>query len=211
MPDAAPYLARLWRSGALLVRDPPFTLKSGRQSYIYANHRNLVCLPDGLRLLVSGLYDSLRARSVDDVALASVDSTVSPILCSACSITYDLPMYSYRHTMNERGVSEEFFSYDRNLGSSLPAGLPAVMVDDVVTTNGTLERAATALKDGGIEVLAAVCVLDRRPLNVRDETAFPVHALATLTEALLFGLEHGHVEPTSVPSIQAELRMLGAR
>jgi orotate phosphoribosyltransferase len=211
MADASLYLTRLWQSGALLVRDPPFTLKSGRQSHIYANHRNLVCVPDDLRLLTSLLYDTLRGIAPFEVALASVDSTVSPVLCSACSVNYELPMYSYRQTSSERGVSGEVFGYDRNRDSLLPAGLPAVLLDDVVTTNSTVERAASALKDAGVDVLAAVCLLDRRLPDVRDEARLVVRGVATLDDALTFGLEHGHVDGPLVPAVNAERTMLGDR
>lgn len=208
MPDASQYLTRIWTSGALLVRDPAFTLKSGRQSHVYANHRNLVCLPADLRLLSEMLYEAAMRLDLSEYAVASVDSSVSPVLCAAWATSRDIPMYAYRRATTERGVAEEVFGYDRNLASSCAAGLPAVLVDDVVTTNSTLERAAAALKDAGVAVAGAVCVLDRRLPDHRGEALLQVESVSTMADALQFGLDHGHVDPSSRPAVDAELDLL---
>lgn len=208
MPDSTDYLNRLWGSGSVLIRPNPFTLKSGRESHIYANHRNLICLPDNLALFAELIGDILRSRFPYDVSLASVDSVPSPSLAAVCSLRHSIPLYSYRQSTNERGVSDEVFGYDRNLNSPFPPSLPAVLVDDVVTTNSTLDRATHALRSAGIDVRGAVCVLDRRPASLKGTALLDVHSIATLKVALLYGIESQSLSPETTELIHRELRLL---
>jgi orotate phosphoribosyltransferase len=105
------YLRRMWEADALLVRPQPFTLKSNRESYVYANHRNLVCNPEDLRLLADLILETAKGSFPDDFALCTVDSSVSPFLVAAASVRGDVPFYNYRGISREQGVGDLLFGY----------------------------------------------------------------------------------------------------
>lgn len=186
------YIEALWISRAVLLREPAFRLKSGGESYVYVNHRNMICEPRNLSLMAAEMGDVLAGAFEVDYALASVDSSVSPFLVAALALSGGRPFYNHRAVSRERGLADEVFSYSANAASEYPAGLPAVVVDDVVTTTTTLERTSAALAAADVETAGYGCLLDRRTATARTrEATASVAAVATLDEVLRYGLREG--------------------
>jgi orotate phosphoribosyltransferase len=209
MSAASQYLQLLWDSGALLLQDEPFTLKSGRTTYVYANHRNMICLPENLQFLADALIEVSNLKWSEPFALSTVDSSVSPYLVAAFSLRGTLPFYNLRSVNREKGLSNEFFSYDRNPSATFNSGLGAVLVDDVVTTMATLNWAATSLEEHNIRVFGAVCLLDRRVGT--QKTSMEVVAVATLESALQYGLDNVSLTDEQRRLIDIELPALRKR
>ena len=184
------YMDMVWREGAFLLRDEPFTLKSGRTSHVYANHRNLICDPE----ILGQLGEHLAALAVEahgpDVWFCGVDSSTSPYLTAAVSLRSGRPLVNYRPINREKGLSDTVFSLEGIVSSADRPRHPVVLVDDVVTTSRTLDRAHQDLTYAGWEVVGAVCLLDRLSSEDRDLIAVPVGSLATLTEVLEHGFAH---------------------
>lgn len=208
MPHRVDYPAIVWASGALLVRDAPFTLRSGRQSRVYANHRNLVCLPDALAVLTNALVKAAQSSYPAPFAFSTVDSSVSPLLVAAAATLADIPAYSYRPVSREKGLSDDLFAYDKVETSKRPPRLPAVVVDDVVTTTQTLATAATALDEHGIVVLGGACILDRRTASDRAADPMAVVAVASLADVLRYGLAKVDLTNEDRRNISLELMTL---
>jgi orotate phosphoribosyltransferase len=205
--EAADYQNLMWSSGGVLIRDEPFILKSGRQSYVYVNHRDLICLPHGLRLFAALIIANVRDAFGAEHALATVDSSVSPFLVAACAAQVDVPFYNYRAVSREKGISQHVFRYDRNAASSFHPGLPAVLVDDVVTTMSTLTNAAQTLREQDIEVLGASCLLDRRVASdLADDLV--ISSISSLTALLEHGLADSPVSDEHRRLIDIELMAL---
>ncbi len=199
------YLDLIWTEGAFLVREEPFTLKSGRRSYVYANHRNLICVPEFLAVLGDSLSAAAKAKYGPDVALAGVDSSASAFLLTATSLRSGIPLLNYRPVNREKGVNETVFSY---LGTTTGAGdapRPVVLVDDVVTSATTLEAAAIDIEDANWEVLGAVCLLDRRRARDRESASLHVESVATLDMVIHHGISGGFVAP--IVQRQAEIEL----
>ncbi len=208
MADAADYQKLMWASGAMLVRESSFTLKSGRSSHAYANHRDLVGVPEHLELLVTLLVDTTRSAFTQPVAFCSVDSSVSPYLVAACSLRGRVPFYNYRAVSREAGVAEKLFRYDRVASSPHQPGLPAVLLDDVVTTTGTLTRTEQTLRSAGIDVLGAVCLLDRRLPHEADGSTIAIASVSTLEAMLEAGAQDPALDATAKRYIEVELTEL---
>jgi orotate phosphoribosyltransferase len=209
LTTAERYLKTLWGEGSVLLRTEPFTLKSGRVSYVYVNHRNMICLPRNLVLFGEGVVEVSRRRWSDTFAIATVDSSVSPYLVAASSILGDLPSYNLRLVSREKGLSDEVFAYDENASTSPGRRRHAVLIDDVVTTTSTLDLARSTLAEHGIAVLGAACLLDRRVASEKARSTIEVVAVSTLEEALHYGLDHGALSEEQLRLVDIELQALG--
>lgn len=208
MSESTDYVDLLWASKALLIRDQPFILKSGRESYVYANHRNLICLPQYLEMFSELLVSTARSRYERTFAFSNVDSSVSPYLVSGCSLIAKFPFYSLRPVSREKGLADQVFSYARNEGSTFEPRLPAVVVDDVVTTTSTLLHAVQTLGEESIAVLGAVCLLDRRVASERESGDLTIAAVATLPDVLNHALAHVDLDGTQRRLVEIELLAL---
>jgi len=202
------YSKQLWTSGAILIREKPFTLKSGRESCIYVNHRNLVCVPDSLQSLASFVVSASEPNYPAPFAFANVDSSVSPYLTAACSLAALRPFYNVRVLGHEKGLKAELFRYDETTASRFPPTMPAVLLDDVVTTMSTLELTASILERNGINVLGAACLLDRRVSSDIERTEMAISSVASLREILEYGQANGHIAPENRSLIDVELNTL---
>jgi orotate phosphoribosyltransferase len=204
----AEYIRQLWISGSILVRPEPFSLKSGRESHVYVNHRHIICLPRHLEAFSSALVTKARTSYPAPFAIANVDSSVSPFLVAASALSYGIPFYNFRALSREKGVRAELFRYDELQEPDFAPSLPAVLVDDVVTTMSTAELSARVLRDNDVAVLGVVCMLDRRVRSDIEKAELPILSVATLTETLSYGLEHGHVVAGQQQLVEIELNAL---
>lgn len=185
MASADDYLHLIWNENAFLVRDEPFTLKSGVKSHVYANHRALICSPEHLRFLAKALVAAATNLFGTDLAFCAVDSSTSPYLVSSCSLESGLPLINYRPVNREKGLPDVIFSPPKiESGNERPH---VCLVDDVVTTSATLDNAAMDLEFAGWPVAGAVCLLDRRARPADDD--MKIHGLANLKAALTYGLD----------------------
>jgi orotate phosphoribosyltransferase len=182
------YVELLWKQDAVLIKETPFTLKSGRESCVYVNHRDLVCLPSAARLIKAAVVELVETfLPVDEVAVATVDSSVSPLLGAMC-VDAGIPLYVTRPVNREKGLTNSLFSYDALSAPDCSPDRPAVIVDDVLTTTSTVGAAAELLRRHGRTVLGVVCLVDRRVTEDVGKTSLDVRSVATLEDVLSFWL-----------------------
>ena len=201
MTPAGPALAeRFWQAGAVTVSADPITLKSGRVSHVYVSLRHFVCNPGNLKALGDVFGTWLGERRL---ALGSVSSLLSPVLCGAFAARFGQPLALLRPDASEKGLAGQVFGGE--------AGLPVVLLDDVLTSGGTALAAAKAFTgQGGLGAVSLYVFVDKRPTGVRETFALPVAALLTLTELLGHGLAAGHIVGPAVAFAEEELVFLAS-
>ena len=198
MTPAGPALAeRLWQAGAVTVSAEPITLKSGRVSHVYVSLRHFVCNPGNLKGLGDVFGTWLGERRL---ALGSVSSLLSPVLCGAFAARFGLPLALFRPDTSEKGLAGQVFGGE--------AGLPVVLLDDVLTSGGTALAAARAFAGQGLGAVSLYVFVDKRPTGVRAAFPLPVAGLLTLTELLGHGLAAGHIAGPAVAWAEEELAFL---
>jgi len=197
MPAGPALAERFWQAGAVTVSAEPITLKSGRVSHVYVSLRHFVCNPGNLKLLGDMFEAWLAERRL---ALGSVSSLLSPVLCGAFAARFGLALALYRPDTSEKGLAGQVFGGE--------AGLPVVLLDDVLTSGGTALAAAKAFAGQGMGEVSLFVFVDKRPAGLRTTFALPVVAPLTLTELLGHGLAAGHILGPAVAWAEAELAFL---
>jgi orotate phosphoribosyltransferase len=143
--------------GALLVDrallEGDFVLRSGKRSTWYLDKYRFETEPELLRALGVRLAQAAAEFEPDAIRLAG-PALGAVALAASASLTSDLPFIIVR------GETKEYGTAKRIEGAYEPGEL-VCLLEDVVTTGGALVEAVSALRDEGLVVRTAVCVVDR--------------------------------------------------
>jgi orotate phosphoribosyltransferase len=171
-------LAQLLVDKALLEGD--FTLRSGKRSTWYLDKYRFETDPEVLRELGDALAEAVREHEPDAIRLAG-PALGAVALAASASLSSGLPFIIVR------GETKEYGTANRIEGPFEPGEL-VCLLEDVVTTGGALAEAVSALREEGLVVRNAVCVVDREEggsdalarLGVRLRTLFRAEELLEL-------------------------------
>lgn len=144
-------LGRLLVERALLEGD--FVLRSGKRSSWYLDKYRFETEPEVLRALGSSLAAAVAAYEPGTIRLAG-PALGAVALAASASLSSGLPFIIVRGETKEHGTA------NRIEGPFEPGEL-VCLLEDVVTTGGALTEAVSALRDEGLVVRNAVCVVDR--------------------------------------------------
>ncbi len=144
-------LARLIVGRALLEGD--FVLRSGKRSSWYLDKYRFETDPELLRALGERIAAVAAEHEPDAMRLAA-PALGAVALAASASMASGLPF------MIVRGETKEYGTANRIEGP-FEAGELVCLVEDVVTSGGALAEAVSALREAGVVVRTAVCVVDR--------------------------------------------------
>lgn len=169
-----------------LVKFGRFRLSSGMESYYYINFKEATMLPGYIKSVARELGAALLREGVD--ALVGV-AVAGAIVASYIGALFDMPVTFVRSEPKNHGLGKEVEGDVR--------GMRVAIVDDVLTTGGTIKRAYEALVDAGSAPVLAAVVFNRqqgggrlvRSLGLKLLSLCDVSSLAS--EALRRGLIDG--------------------
>jgi orotate phosphoribosyltransferase len=144
-------LARALREHAYLEGD--FLLRSGRRSSYYLDKFRFETQPDVLRVLGEELASALAEVEPHAARIAS-PVLGAVVLGAAASLSSGLPFVIVRDEAKKYGTA------NRIEGAFEPGEL-VCLIEDVVTSGGAALEAIGALREAGLEVRNALCVVDR--------------------------------------------------
>jgi len=144
-------LARQIREAALLEGD--FVLRSGRRSSYYLDKYRFGTRPDLLRPLGKAIAEAVREHEPDAVRLAAPELG-AVTLATAAALELDLPFVIVRGEAKAYGTGNR-------IEGAFEEGDCVCLVEDVVTSGGAAIEAVEALREAGMRVSNAVCVVDR--------------------------------------------------
>jgi orotate phosphoribosyltransferase len=144
-------LAGAIREAAYLEGD--FVLRSGRRSSYYLDKYRFGTRPDLLKPLGAALASAVGDCAPDAVRIAAPElGAVS--LATAASLAGGLPFVIVRNAAKGYGTANR-------LEGAFEAGEVVCLVEDVVTSGGAAISAIEALREAGLRISHAVCVVDR--------------------------------------------------
>mgnify|MGYP000843545917 FL=1 len=174
-----------------------FTLASGKKSPIYLDLRRLVSYPSVLDMVVDAYIDKLIGMEYD--FLAGVPYAALPIASIAAS-KLKRPMVYPRKEIKEHGTAQA-------VEGVFQPGQSAVLLEDVITSGGSILTAAETLRAAGLDIHQAVVLVDREQggkAALKDH-GINVSSVLTMQEILGRLYAQGKLDQTTYLEVRAYL------
>ena len=130
-----------------------FVLRSGRRSQYYLDKYRFETVPELLGPLGELIAETVREHEPEAVRLAGPELG-AVALAAAASLASGLPFLIVRKEAKEYGTANRLEGF-------FEVGERVCLVEDVVTSGGAALEAVAALREAGLRVSTAVCVVDR--------------------------------------------------
>ena len=130
-----------------------FVLRSGKRSQYYLDKYRFETRPELLRPLGERIAAIVREHASDATRLAGPELGAVALAASA-SLASGLPFLIVRKAAKDYGTSNR-------IEGTYGDGECVCVVEDVVTSGGALLESVEALREAGLVVQTAVCVVDR--------------------------------------------------
>ena len=163
----------LYKIGAIQFGE--FKLKSGKTSTIYMNLRKIISYPEILRSVAKAMWDATEKCEYD--LICGVPYTALPI-ATCISLEHDIPMIMRRKEKKDYGTKQM-------IEGVFTAGQKCLVVEDVITTGGSIFETTDELENAGLKVTDLVVLIDREQGGRENLTKkYKVHTIMTMTEIL---------------------------
>ncbi len=164
-----------------------FTLTSGVKSPIYMDLRRVGSHAGLLRLCALGVKDQLDPLAPDRIAAVPMGALA---LGGAATVESGIPLIFTRSASKTHGLQ-------RQIEGLFQPGEKVAIVEDLVTTGGSVIEVADILRNAGLVVTDVVVLTCRnRQAEVRlREAGLQLHAVFDLREAVDHFLAGGHIAP----------------
>jgi orotate phosphoribosyltransferase len=163
-----------------------FTLTSGQKSDYYFDCKQTALHPEGSYLigrLFLEMLETVEVQGVGGMTLGA-DPLVSAVTVLSHLSGRPLPGFIVRKQSKGHGTNK----YLEGMANFRP-GQKVALLEDVVTTGGTLIKACERVVEAGLEIVTVVCVLDREQGgkdNLR-QAGYELDAIFTRDELLRTG------------------------
>jgi orotate phosphoribosyltransferase len=128
-------------------------LASGRTAQYYVDARRALLRPAAFR--AAGELVAGEARRLGAVAVGGPTLGADPVACSVLAAADDLKAFIVRKERKEHGLQRWIE------GPPIEPGERALVVEDVVTSGGSLIGAIERVREEQVEIAGALAVLDR--------------------------------------------------
>jgi uridine monophosphate synthetase len=151
-----------------------FTLASGVQSPIYLDLRRMASYPGLLRMAAAAYADLLRPLNFDRLAAVPYAALT---IGTAVALATDKPLIYPRKEVKAYGTG-------RAIEGDFQPGQRAVVIEDLVTSAGSVLTAIQALEAAGLAVSDVVVLIDREQGGPQNLAAagYRLHAALTLSQ-----------------------------
>ena len=177
--------------GAVFLRpEEPFTWASGIQSPIYCDNRLTLSAPAVRNLVEAGLASLVREHFPQCEALMGT-STAGIAHAAITATLLGLPMGYVRGEAKSHGRTNR-------IEGRLDPGTKVVVVEDLISTGGSVIDVVNALREAGAEVLGIVSIFTygiRKGLERLAAANVVNHSLSNLDVLVDVAVEEGYIKP----------------
>jgi len=178
-----------------------FTLKSGLQSPIYIDLRQIITYPKLLEQIGAAYLPLLKELQFDRIS--GLPYAAIPI-ATAISLAGNYPMIYPRKEVKTYGTKAE-------IEGEYHAGETVIVIDDLATTGGSKFEAIEKLTGVGLLVKDVVVLVDRQS-GAKESLAqagYSMHAVLTISQLLEYWEENGKVEKDKIEETRLFLNSSG--
>jgi orotate phosphoribosyltransferase len=141
-----------------------FTLSSGGKSKFYYNGKRVTLRPSAARLIGEALAPAVIASSAEAVggpALGAVPIAMAVGLAAEAK-GHDLPVFVVRVEQKQHGAKDLIAEpYSDDSSEAVSNGRKAAIVEDTITTGGSVLKAVEAVEAAGAEVVLIAVLVER--------------------------------------------------
>lgn len=139
-------------------REGDFVLASGRRSDYYFDCRVTALHAEGSWLIGSLFNNLLKDRDI--LGVGGMTMGADPLVSATTVLSHELgrPLHGLLVRKESKGHGTNQFV--EGLGN-FQSGDPVAMLEDVVTTGGSLLKACDRVRDAGLRIVAVCAILDR--------------------------------------------------
>jgi orotate phosphoribosyltransferase len=166
-------------------REGEFTLTSGKKSDFYIDGKQTTLHPEGAWLCGRLILEEIRKSGEDIVAVGGMTLGADPLVTAVSVVSHTentpLPAFIIRKKAKGHGTGQ----YLEGL-KNIPAGGKVALLEDVVTTGGTLLTAIERVEAAGLAVAVIITVVDRQEGGAENlnRAGYPLRAILTREEIL---------------------------
>lgn len=187
----------LLKIGAVFLRpQEPFTWASGIKSPIYCDNRLTLSYPDTRDKVENGLASLVKTYFPDCEALMGT-STAGIAHAALTAQILSLPMGYVRGEAKSHGRTNR-------IEGKLEKGQKVVVVEDLISTGGSVIEVVNALREEGAEVLGVVSIFTygiRKGLERLAGAGVENHSLSNLDSLVEVAAEMGYIKPEDKQTI----------
>ena len=141
----------LLRIGAVFLRpEEPFTWASGIKSPIYCDNRLVLSDPTARKVVEAGIAKTIQ-QEYPGCRMLMGTATAGIAHAAIAASLLDLPMGYVRSSAKGHGR-------ENRIEGRLEPGCPVVVVEDLISTGGSVIEVVEALREAGAEVLGIVSI-----------------------------------------------------
>jgi orotate phosphoribosyltransferase len=164
------------REHALVIGE--VTLSSGQRASYYVDARRALLRPAGFR--AAGELLASKALQVGATAVGGPVMAAIPLACAAIAVPggEGLVGFFVRSDRKQHGLQ-------RWIEGPVEAGTRCLVVEDTVTTGGSTVAAIERMREEGLEIAGAVCIVDRLAGGaeaIAEAAGAPFTALVTIDD-----------------------------
>ncbi|RSD28081.1 orotate phosphoribosyltransferase [Mesobacillus subterraneus] len=179
-----------------LQPDQPFTWSSGLKSPIYCDNRLTMSYPAVRRKVAEGLKSLIQEHFPETQMIAGTATAGIPHAAWVSELL-DLPMSYVRSKAKGHGKGNQ-------IEGKVTEGHKVVVVEDLISTGGSVIEAVQALRDAGCEVIGVVAVFTyelEKGKQQLEEANISAYALTDFTTLANIAEEKGMVTKENLDSL----------
>ncbi len=141
-----------------------FTLSSGGKSKFYYNGKLVTLRPSGAELIGEALIDVVLASGADAVGGPALGAVPIAMAVGAAGLTRnrDLPVYVVRMEQKQHGAKDLIAEpYSGDGDAVVTNGRSVAIVEDTITTGGSVRKAIEAIEAVGAKVAMIAVLVER--------------------------------------------------
>ena len=189
----------LLKIGAVFFRpDEPFTWASGIKSPVYCDNRLTLTAPEVRLDVEKGLAELIREHYPEAEVLMGT-STAGIAHAAITAHILNMPMGYVRSGAKDHGRQNQ-------IEGKLEPGQKVVVVEDLISTGGSVLEVVTVLREAGAQVLGIVSIFTygmKKGLERLQAASVENHSLTDFDTVAAVAAEEGYIRPEDVARLIA--------